>query len=364
VRRVGCLSLALACLAASGQNGPALPTPLVPRLDAYIGSSVKLSDDERRRLMSGAPVTRLLEVADESKDVAVFGAVWIDAPMRRYVEAVKDIERFERGGGFKKTRRISDPPRPEDFAELTLPAEDLHDLRACRVGDCEIKLGEAAVERFRTGIDWSAPGAAEAVHRSMRGVALEYATAYLEGGNARLPVYRDKSRPRSVAEEFRAMVDEMPELTRFLPEMRRYLLEYPVVTLPGSTSFLYWQETEFGLKPTIRISHLTIREASEETVVASKMLYASHYFWTGLELRALLPDAARGPGFWFVTVSRSRCDGLSGFTGLFVRRRVRSAVRDGALAGLQRTKRRLEGSHTGGATEAVPPPPFTMRRPG
>lgn len=59
-------------------------------------------------------------------------------------------------------------------------------------------------------------------------------------------------------------------------------------------------------------------------------------------MRALLPDPSRGPGFWFVTVSRSRSDGLSGFTGMFVRRRVRTEVQDGALAGLETTKRELE----------------------
>jgi hypothetical protein len=124
--------------------------------------------------------------------------------------------------------------------------------------------------------------------------------------------------------------------------MRRYLLEYPRVTIPDATSFLYWQETEFGLKPTIRISHLTVRENPDDTVVTSKMLYASHYFWTGLEVRVLMPDPSRGTGFWFVTVNRSRSDGLSGFTGMFVRRRVRSEVEDGALAGLRSTKQRLE----------------------
>jgi hypothetical protein len=72
------------------------------------------------------------------------------------------------------------------------------------------------------------------------------------------------------------------------------------------------------------------------------MLYASHYFWTGLELRALVPDPSRGAGFWFVTVNRSRSDGLSGLTGFFVRRRVRSEVETGALAGLRSTKQRLE----------------------
>ena len=79
-------------------------------------------------------------------------------------------------------------------------------------------------------------------------------------------------------------------------------------------------------------------------VVASKMLYASHYFWTGLEVRALVPDPERGPGFWFVTVNRARSDGLSGFTGMFVRRRVRSEVQQGVLASLRTTKRKLEQS--------------------
>ena len=92
------------------------------------------------------------------------------------------------------------------------------------------------------------------------------------------------------------MVDEMPELTTQMPNLRRYLLDYPKVTLEDAASFAYWQETEFGLKPTIRIGHLTIREGLEDTVVGSKMLYASHSFWTGLEVRALVPDPARGTG--------------------------------------------------------------------
>jgi hypothetical protein len=138
------------------------------------------------------------------------------------------------------------------------------------------------------------------------------------------------------------MTDRMPELTTYMPNLRTYLLEFPKAALPGATSFLYWQETAFGLKPTIRISHLTIREGPDDTVVASKMLYASHYFWTALELRALVPDAARGPGFWFVTVSRSRSDGLSGLTGFIVRRRVQREARDVTLAPLRLTKTLLE----------------------
>jgi hypothetical protein len=310
-------------------------------LESYFANAIKLSTAERQRLIKGEPLTKMLE-ADETKEVAVFGAVWIGAPIRRYVEAVKDIETFERGGGFRVTKRISSPPRLEDFSELRLPREDLDDLPSCRVGDCDVKLGEQAIKRFRSEIDWNGPSARAAANRLMQQLAFEYVTRYLEGGNDQLAVYRDNSRPTFVAQEFRTMVDQMPALTMYMPNMRRYLLEYPRVTIPDATSFLYWQETEFGLRPTIRISHVTIRENPEDTVLTSKMLYASHYFWTGLELRALVPDPSRGTGLWFVTVNRSRSDGLSGFTGFFVRRRVRSEVQGGALAALRSTKQRLE----------------------
>jgi hypothetical protein len=53
------------------------------------------------------------------------------------------------------------------------------------------------------------------------------------------------------------MIDKMPELTLYLPEMRRY-----------------------------RHPH-----GPDGAIVASKMLYASHDFWTGLELRVLLPGS-------------------------------------------------------------------------
>jgi hypothetical protein len=176
----------------------------------------------------------------------------------------------------------------------------------------------------------------------MRRLSHEYVSGYLAKGNDQLAVYRDNSRPTFVASEFRSLVDQMPALTPSMPDLRRYLLAYPAVALAGATSFLYWQETQFGLKPTIRISHLVIWEGKDDTLVASKMLYASHYFWTALELRALFPDPSRGRGFWLVTINRSRSDGLSGFTGFFIRRRVRSDVQTGTLGILNGTKERLE----------------------
>jgi hypothetical protein len=310
-------------------------------LDTYLKQHVKLTTDELRRLVGGAAVTKLLDV-DASKEVSVFGAVWIDAPMARYLELVKDIENFEKGGGFKVTKRISAPPNAEDFTAMHLPAEDVAELPSCRVGDCVVKLGERAIQRFNSEIDWEGDNAHAAADALMQQVVMEYVAGYLEGGNERLAVYRDHSRPTFVAREFKDMIERMPELTTYIPEVKKQLLEYPQATLPLSTSFLYWQETEFGLRPTIRVSHVTLGGDSSSSVVTSKMLYASHYFWAGLELRVLLTDSARGPGFWLVTVNRSRSDGLSGLGGSVLRPIVRREVREGALSALQTTKRILE----------------------
>lgn len=89
---------------------------LPQRLESYLSNVVRPTATERRQLMSGDAITRLLDF-DASREVAVFGAVWIDAPISRYVEMLEDIENFERGGGFRVTKRISTPPRLDDFSQ-------------------------------------------------------------------------------------------------------------------------------------------------------------------------------------------------------------------------------------------------------
>ena len=90
-----------------------------------------------------------------------------------------------------------------------------------------------------------------------------------------------------------------------------------------------------------QVNHLIIDEQPTHVAVANKMLYASHYFWTALELRVLVPDTARG-GFWFVSVNRSRSDGLTGFTGSLIRGKVRDEAEKGMEAALAITRSRME----------------------
>lgn len=323
--------------ALSGQG----QAPLPPRLADYVTRHVKLTPAQHQQLLAGQPVTQMLD-ADPSHEVSVFGAVWVKAPLDRYLTAVKDIEKFESGPNFIVTKRVSTPPKLEDFAQLKLPPADVADLRGCRVGACELKLSEAALTQVRKELDFSKPTVHADAEVLARRLALNYVTGYLEGGNARLATYRDSSRPTFVGQEFSSMVDRMPSLSEYLPDLKRYLVEFPKASLPKAESFIYWQEAKFGLKPTIRINHIVIAEQPTHVAVASKMIYASHYFWTALELRVLVPDAARGQGFWFVSVNRSRSDGLSGFVGRLIRGKVRGEAEKGMQAVLALTKRRME----------------------
>lgn len=334
---IAALLAATATASSQSTAGATLPA----QLDAYITKDVQLTPAERGKMLGGAPVVKLLQ-SDLAREVAAFGAVWINGAPGDYVRLVRDIEQFERGGNFVVTKRISDPPQLADFSALKLPKEDLESLRNCRVGDCEIKLGESALQRLRQSVDWSKPDAASAAEQLAKQLMLEYSSGYAQAGNDRLAVYRDSDRPTFVASEFKSMIDRLPELGQQLPDLKAYLLGFPKVTIPKATSFLYWQEAQFGLKPTIRINHLVIDDRPGATVVVNKLIYASHYFWTALDVRVLVPDPTRGPGFWFVKVTRSRSDGLDGFTGSMVRGRVQNEAQKSTEAILTMTKAQVE----------------------
>jgi hypothetical protein len=320
---------------ATGQAGP-------PAKLSGLSDLVQFTSPEIQALEGGQVVSKLLATHSDL-EVAVAGAVWINAPVNEGVRAMKDIEHLERGNGFQITKRISNPPRLEDFSALELPEDDIKDLRKCRLNDCDVKLDENAISRINTEIDWSKPTATADLNKLIRQMALEYVTAYQHGGNKELAIYRSRKHPASVAEEFAAMIGEMPLLQQREPALRQYLLDYPKAQLPNATSFFYWHQVDFGLKPTIRINHVVITETPQRAIAATKQIYASHYFLTALEIRELTPDPSRGKGFWFVVESRGRSASLAGTKGKIIRGRSEKESLKGLEEGMQATKSLLEG---------------------
>jgi len=97
-----------------GLLGAQRPSQSLPEaFEKYLAAEVRPTTTERAALLSGAPLTELLP-SDQSKEVFVFGAVWIDASPSKYIRQVKDIENFEKGGAFpyyQEDQRSSDVRR-------------------------------------------------------------------------------------------------------------------------------------------------------------------------------------------------------------------------------------------------------------
>lgn len=335
------MAVVAVCLIAASAGVTAQWRTLPRVLDACLANDVRLTPDERDRLAGGALITTVLD-SDVTAEVAVFGAVWINAPSEGYLAHVRNIERFEAGTIFKQTRRFSPSPVPADVADLRLTREALDELRRCRVGRCGLKLPADAIAQMQERVDWTRPTAVDEAQIWFREWVVNGVRDYQARGNEALAVYRDGARATSVAEELRGLVTLLPPLTPHLADIQRHLLEFPRTPLPQAENIYYWQDAQFGLKPTIRVHHLSIFRQPGETVVVSKLLYATHYFWTDLEFTVLREDPARGPGFWLLTISRNRADGLSGLTGRFVRQRARSEVLQRTAAMLREAKSHLE----------------------
>jgi hypothetical protein len=313
----------------------ALAAPARPQEpQRFLSTHGTLTPAEIAAVEGGSVVVKRLETPVKN-ELAILGAARVGDTSEFFLRMYRDIERFETGWGV--TKKLSSPPKLEDFQALSLPEEDWKSLRDCKPGDCEVKLQEAALAHLRSEVDWDDPGAREKVLQFLRARALEYAAGYLEGGNEKLGVYRDSAKPTAVAEEFRGLLESSPYVMSYRPELHRYLLAYPNESLPGSEDFLYWSMIDFGGKPTFRLNHVTLYPLAEgpngTVVIASKQLFFSHYFHTGLELMTLVTDSERpSDGFYFVALNRYRTD-LPG--GLFGKMAVNVAA-DGARQSTER----------------------------
>jgi hypothetical protein len=137
----------------------------------------------------------------------------------------------------------------------------------------------------------------------------------------------------------------------YLPELNEYLLEYPKAKSDNVQVGFYWEEVNFGLKPTFRIvQRIVYRGASPADpayAVAEKQLYASHYFETALDLTVCVKDVQR-PGFYIITVKGSKQAGLTGLKGSIVRKVAVDKARSSLERVLLTIKQRLESEHTQG----------------
>ena len=315
----------------------------------FLNETIGFSIDDLRGLDRGSAVIRSLDTPVH-QELAHVGVVHLDVPPDEFVDLFRDIERFERGPGIPQIGRFGSPPRLEDLQSLTLPAEDVEELPKCRTGDCQVKLSADALTRFRTEVDWSSADAGRQASELAREMVLDLVRAYQAEGNTALGAYVDDDDPLLVAEQFRALLASRDPLPAAVPELLHYLGDYPRGLPGGADEFFYWTVVDFGMKPTIRVNHVVIHPLAERSstgiayAIATKQLYASHYFHTTLELRFLVDriDRAGRAASTLISVTRSRNDGMTGFRGWFLRPIIRRRSRDAVRHYLEHVRRQVE----------------------
>ncbi len=319
--------------------------PEAPSLREFLERRLQVDGEEWREIQTGNPVVKIRD-GREASETRLMGVVKIQGSPENFVERYRDIVAFEKGTGVLQIGRFSEPPRVEDVSSLTVDEGDIEQVQECRPGDCGIKMSEVTMNAFRA-LDWEAGDAAERANGLARRMIVEFLESYREGGNQSLGLFHDKEKPLLVGRQFEEMMED-PDLPVYFPDLFRFLLDYPASPLAGSEEFFYWSKVDFGLKPVIRLNHVVIwRPENRELVkyvIASKMIYTTHYFNTGVELKFLAREPDENGSYYLMIANRSRSDGLTGFTGAMLGGRIRGKARDGLESYLVAVKSNLENA--------------------
>jgi len=314
-------------------------------LDQFLAKELLAKPADIAGIHEGRPYVTPLSSA-VTREIIVAGVVKIAAPAEQTVAAIRDIEKFEGGAGFLQTKKLSEPPTLNDFATYQVDVDDLESLRSCKPGACDVKLTQSAFPLLQA-INWSAPDVRNQVSALARKIALDYVLAYRRGGNAELAVYADAERPTFVEKEFEEMVQRASHLPSRLPQLMQFLLEYPkVANRAAFEDFTYWSVSDFGLKPVFRLNHVVIHRVPQPApvrfAIATKQLYANHYFHTALEVRALIDAAPDAKAHYLVVLNMGRSDGLTGLFGGIVKSKAQAGARDGMVKALTATRDAVE----------------------
>ena len=321
----------------------------VGRVPLNIFTDLGLTSPQIAAIDAGRPVAKVLPWGGPS-EVHVFGAVHVDGSPDTYLDAARDVGRLSGIPGYQGIGEIRDDATVADLGALAFDSDDVKALKNCREGSCDVQLPSSGIQRFRDGVDWSRPDAADQANALARAGVLQLVQAYRGGGNEALGEYRDKQHPARVADQFQAMIGRASTLPDVLPELRRYLLGYPKAELAGADSFFYWEKVSFGLKPTIRVNHAVVYRGTAEGrgvgVVAIKQLYATHYFHTALDMSVCVDDgvSVAPHGFYLLTLKGSEQEGLTGVKGSILRKAVVDKTRSSLESALASIKRSVEES--------------------
>ena len=239
-----------------------------------------------KTVTEGKPAAETIPTTSDH-ELALIGAMRIDSDVACYIDMLKNIETFKSGDvviHVKKLPKVGGKPiTASDFAGIDLSSEDLTALEACRVGDCGVKLPKDAIDRIAEVAQSSGRAAADQMFRKW---LAGYVERYREKGDAALVTYADHAEPVSLSGQLQQMLAAIPELKSLAPNFFAYL-DGKSSSDPNLYQFDYWSIEDYGLKPVASVTHVMIAHKDGRAIIASKQIYADHYFDGSLGLTFL-----------------------------------------------------------------------------
>ena len=340
-----CTAAALALLGAA----PAAQNSQREVLDYLARIGVSAAD--AARLDTGQVVTAVYDGTTADNEIFVGAAVKVRVPRAQVTSYYGQMISYVDGQVTLAFGRFGSPPAIGDVKDLAFDRSEVDQLKSCRQGSCDVRLGGAGLEALRSSIDWKAADYVERVNAFARKAAVDYVTAYQAKGDKALVTYNDRAQAVSLQDQWRGILSSSPLFHHYSADLKSYLEQFPGGSLPGARNVFYWAKERFaGSKPIISIVHGIVYEPpgqKDRTFVAQKQLYASHYYDGSLALATLL-DAEDGgrPATYLVYANRSRGDLLKGGFGGLKRGVARTQARRAAEDTLATIKRALESAAT------------------
>jgi len=311
-----------------GQDSAKPPRDLYGFLKTYIRFSKKDFKNLKRKGM----VIKLLD-SNVRREVPVFGIMRLNIPMRSYLSHLLTDNLLIETTNVLEAGKFSNPPTIDDVRNLSFGPKDVEALGNCKVGDCDIKLSKRAIHKIHSAIDWSTPGAEKKALSLVKTMMIDYIRDYLKRGNAAMAVYHDKKYALRMSQEFHSLLMESPYMYSYQPHFHDYLEYFPLRKMSGIRDYIYWVKEDIGAdRQVFSIEHITIFEPDTlkiaRTLIASKQIYASHYFEASFGITALAPDPNGNPDFFYlIYLNRSRIDTLRKKYPLgIVRKKIRKGV--------------------------------------
>jgi hypothetical protein len=342
MRRFGIAVLSFAAVAlASAQAPRSLPADL----DRLLRSGDRFGATDLSALELGHVIARV-DRGSIDTEVLVTAAIKIYSPRARTAQYFGQYTAYVDGQVTLGFGRFGRPPALADVKDLSLDRDEIAALRSCRPGDCDLRLGGAAIEAFRTRIDWNAADVDARVDALARQSAVDYVTAYLARGDEALVTYNDEGKPESLKEQWRALFAASPVFQQYSPALASYLASFPRGTLPGGRDIVYWIKENYGLKPVVTFVHAVVHDdpaQPDRTTIVQKQIFATRYFDASLAVTTVAGATENGrPVSYLLYVNRSRGDLLKGGFGGLRRSVADSQARKAAEQTLTAIKTALE----------------------